>query len=174
MALMGEATGRAECKRLGQWLDEQEEPQLLQAIVREAQRRGVVLQDDAITLPGKRLLRLAQGREEAARVRSNPIVRDEAFRCVQCGEVVPPHGRTARDHCPNCLTSLHVDIIPGDRAESCKGVLTPVGLEFKGETPVIFYRCERCGKTSRNQAVLDGEVPDSWEQLMALSQAAGP
>ena len=170
---MGQATGRAECKRLGQWLDEQDEPELLKEIVAEAKRRGVVLQDDATTLPGKRLLRLAQGREEAARIRSNPIVRDEAFVCIECGELVPPHGRTARDHCPHCLTSLHVDVVPGDRAANCAGQLIAVGLEFRGEQPVIFYRCERCGKTHRNQAVLDGEVPDSWERLMALSQEAG-
>ena len=172
LALMGEATGRAACKRLGQWLDEQDEPELRQAIVDEAGRQGVLLQDDALSLPGKRLLRLAQGKEEAARVRSNPIARDEEFQCVECGLLVAPHGRTARDHCPRCLTSLHVDVVPGDRAEDCLGKLVPVGLQFRGATPVIAYRCERCGKTGRNQAVLDGEPPDSWEKLMTLSQEA--
>ena len=34
---------------------------------------------------------------------------DEAFTCVVCNKKVEPLSYTARDHCPNCLCSLHVD-----------------------------------------------------------------
>ena len=37
------------------------------------------------------------------------------------GEVVVPIGAGTqhRNHCPNCLTSLHLDNEPGDRAANC-------------------------------------------------------
>lgn len=41
-----------------------------------------------------------------------------------CGRPVVPAGAGSdhRNHCPNCLSSLHVDDEPGDRAADC-GVL---------------------------------------------------
>ena len=47
----------------------------------------------------------------------------EVFTCKNCGRVVVPEGAgsTHRNHCPNCLCSLHVDEEPGDRASSCGG-----------------------------------------------------
>ena len=54
---------------------------------------------------------------------------DEAFTCYNCGKEVEPLNYTARDHCPNCLHSLHLDINPGDRASNCKGHLIPTGIE---------------------------------------------
>ena len=53
---------------------------------------------------------------------------DEGFRCRVCKKDVLPLSYTARDHCPYCLCSLHVDINPGDRACLCKGILRPIGL----------------------------------------------
>ena len=41
---------------------------------------------------------------------------DEDYICDVCGDEVKALGYTARDHCPNCLASKHVDINPGDRA----------------------------------------------------------
>ena len=46
---------------------------------------------------------------------------DESFICENCHKKVNPLGYTARDHCPYCLYSKHVDINPGDRKESCHG-----------------------------------------------------
>ena len=54
---------------------------------------------------------------------------DEKFTCFHCQTKVKPLGYTARDHCPNCLYSLHLDINPGDRKSTCKGILKPVGIE---------------------------------------------
>lgn len=42
---------------------------------------------------------------------------DETFTCKVCGRLVTPNnaGTEHRNHCPNCLSSLHRDIEPGDR-----------------------------------------------------------
>lgn len=40
---------------------------------------------------------------------------DEDFTCDVCGSFVKALGYTARDHCPNCLCSKHVDINPPER-----------------------------------------------------------
>jgi len=40
---------------------------------------------------------------------------DEDFTCENCNEEVKALGYTARDHCPYCLYSKHVDKNPGDR-----------------------------------------------------------
>ena len=51
----------------------------------------------------------------------------ENFVCENCGEKVEGNGYT--NHCPNCLWSKHVDINPGDRAETCHGLLKPIAVE---------------------------------------------
>ena len=38
-----------------------------------------------------------------------------------------PAGTQHRNHCPNCLSSLHLDIEPGDREADCGGIMDPVG-----------------------------------------------
>ena len=64
---------------------------------------------------------------------------DEDFICINCGYEVKKLGYTARDHCPNCLYSIHVDINPGDRENNCKGLLIPVGIEkFKNTYKIIY------------------------------------
>ena len=49
---------------------------------------------------------------------------NETFVCKVCGRTVVPQGAGSdhRNHCPNCLSSLHVDIEPGDRAADCGGI----------------------------------------------------
>ncbi len=52
----------------------------------------------------------------------------EVFTCKVCGRLVTPEGAGSghRNHCPNCLTSLHLDLEPGDRAADCGGIMEPV------------------------------------------------
>ncbi|MBN2801346.1 MAG: RNHCP domain-containing protein [Deltaproteobacteria bacterium] len=100
-------------------------------------------------------------------------MRDEAFTCLHCGAEVPPMGHTARDHCPHCLRSLHVDVVPGDRANPCGGLMDPVGVELAGERVTIHYRCRACGEQHRNKALLDGAQPDTWRAIVALSKGEG-
>lgn len=45
---------------------------------------------------------------------------DNEFKCINCGKKVERLKYTSRDHCNHCLYSLHVDITPGDRENTCK------------------------------------------------------
>lgn len=101
------------------------------------------------------------------------IKRDEAFACVHCGRHVPPAGHTSRNHCPGCLRSLHVDVVPGDRAESCGGIMDPTGAIVRTGEVVILHRCRRCGAERRVRAIRTGAVPDEWEALVRVAAGAG-
>lgn len=93
-------------------------------------------------------------------------MRDEEFICENCGKKVLPLGYTARDHCPFCLYSKHVDIMPGDRKNTCKGLLKPVGIEKFKDTYKILYRCEKCGETHKNIMAKD----DDMDLIIELSR----
>ncbi len=165
-ALLDAARSRGEVKRLGKWLDGELGAQLRPAVMIEGRRRGAELPDDAVEWAGKKLIRVARAHQAAARERSNPIRRDEAFSCAHCHAEVPAHGRTARDHCPHCLRSLHVDVVPGDRAAHCGGILDPVAYHRRGDDVMLTYRCRSCGAERKNRALLDGEPPDSWAAIL--------
>lgn len=168
-ALLAAARTRADCKRLGAWLDG-DGAELREPLLADAWTRGIELEEDALTWPGKRLLRRARGTEEEARERRNPIRIDEAFTCAHCGREVPVGGATVRDHCPWCLRSLHVDRVPGDRAVHCGGVMDPVGIDLGGRVEaVIRYRCRVCGLLHRNRAAVDALPPDDPEALRGLA-----
>ena len=93
---------------------------------------------------------------------------DESFVCEKCGKKVKKLGYTARDHCPYCLYSKHVDINPGDRNNSCKGMLKPVGIEKFKDSFKIIYLCERCHKTHKNIMAKD----DDMNKIIELSKRA--
>lgn len=90
---------------------------------------------------------------------------DEDFICLVCGSKVNSLGYTARDHCPNCLCSLHVDNNPGDRLAVCHGILRPVGIEKAKDKFKIVYRCEKCGIIKKNIQAND----DSMDLIIKLS-----
>lgn len=92
----------------------------------------------------------------------------ENFLCRVCGREAVPEGAGSdhRNHCPNCLTSLHVDNRPGDRASDCGGYMDPVAVWVKknGEWAII-HRCRQCGKMSANRIAAD----DNPMKLMAIA-----
>ena len=62
----------------------------------------------------------------------------DTFICKVCGRTVVPEnaGSDHRNHCPNCLSSLHVDIEPGDRESSCGGIMEPIAVWVRrGQEP---------------------------------------
>ena len=72
----------------------------------------------------------------------------DTFTCKVCGRPCVPEnaGSDHRNHCPNCLSSLHVDIEPGDRASDCGGIMEPIAVWVrKGGEWAIIHRCKRCG-----------------------------
>lgn len=92
----------------------------------------------------------------------------EVFVCKTCGRTVAPDGTGSahRNHCPNCLTSLHVDNEPGDRAADCGGTMDAVAVWVRknGEWALI-HRCRRCGALSANRIAAD----DNPLKLMELA-----
>ena len=83
---------------------------------------------------------------------------DEEFICDNCKEKVEKLNYSARDHCPNCLYSKHVDINPGDRMNECKGMLKPIEIEKFKDTYKIIYRCEKCGLLHKNVMASDDNI----------------
>ena len=72
---------------------------------------------------------------------------NDTFTCKVCGRVCTPQnaGSDHRNHCPNCLSSLHVDEEPGDHASDCGGIMEPVAVWVrKGGEWAIIHRCKRC------------------------------
>lgn len=91
---------------------------------------------------------------------------NEGFTCSACGHAVPVAQKTCRNHCPECLFSLHVDEeLPGDRLSDCSGIMEPISLEIDGKKGyIITHKCESCGKIQRNKAAQD----DNFEKLTEL------
>lgn len=96
---------------------------------------------------------------------------NESFLCTVCGRHVPPASGTCRDHCPFCLTSLHVDRNPGDRSAECGGILKPYGYSQRaGKGWMIHYCCTKCNTKRINKFLeIDEHQADSFDALLALS-----
>lgn len=90
---------------------------------------------------------------------------DEGFICNNCGKEVSKLGYSSRDHCPYCLHSIHIDINPGDRKNTCLGNLIPIGLEKYKKTYKIIYECEKCHEIKKNIVASD----DDMDEIIRLS-----
>ena len=91
---------------------------------------------------------------------------NENFICENCGKEVKAAIKTARDNCPFCLYSKHVDINPGDRAETCHGILEPIGIEINSKKGyVIVFKCKKCGSIRKNKVAED----DNMDEVIRLS-----
>ena len=93
---------------------------------------------------------------------------NESFVCKLCGRTVLPEGAGVnhRNHCPNCLTSMHLDIEPGDREADCGGLMDPIAVWVRknGDWAVI-HRCRQCGSLSSNGIAAD----DNPMKLMSIA-----
>lgn len=85
-------------------------------------------------------------------------MKDEKFVCENCKHLVNHLGYTARDHCPYCLFSKHVDIMPGDRSNSCCGLLEPIDIEKFKDSYKIIYKCQKCGEIHKNIMARDDNM----------------
>ena len=90
---------------------------------------------------------------------------DEEFVCEVCKKQVSKLEYTARDHCPYCLSSKHLDINPGDRNANCGGILIPVDIE-KGKKDIykIIYKCNKCGEMKKNKVAND----DDFDKILEI------
>ena len=81
-----------------------------------------------------------------------------AFICEHCRNTIPGEapGTAHRNHCPQCLWSLHVDLKIGDRRSGCRGPMEPVAIhvQYNGEWSIL-HRCRRCGLIRANRIAGD-------------------
>lgn len=92
----------------------------------------------------------------------------DSFICKVCGRLVVSDGAGSchRNHCPNCLSSLHLDMEPGDREADCGGIMDAIAVWVRknGEWAII-HRCRRCGHISSNRVAAD----DNPMKLMSIA-----
>ena len=85
---------------------------------------------------------------------------DDSFVCENCGRKVNTLSYTSRDHCPYCLYSKHIDINPGDRLNTCLGLLEPIGIEKYKNTYKIIYKCLKCKQLHKNIMANDDDMDE--------------
>ena len=88
----------------------------------------------------------------------------EDFTCENCKALIKGTGYT--NHCHECFYSKHVDINPGDRLETCGGLMKPVSIQGSTNNITITHQCQICGFL-RNNKIQEG---DSHEKLAYLMQ----
>ncbi len=92
----------------------------------------------------------------------------DSFICKVCGRLVVSAGAGSnhRNHCPNCLSSQHVDVEPGDRESDCGGVMEPIAVWVrKGGEWAMIHRCRQCGEMHSNRVAAD----DNPMKLMSIA-----
>lgn len=89
---------------------------------------------------------------------------NNGFFCKNCGiEVFPLTNGSYRNHCPNCLYSLHVDNTPGDRLNICKGLMKPESYRLNSKKGFqIKHRCLICNKIQWNKIAENTLQPDKF------------
>lgn len=92
----------------------------------------------------------------------------DSFTCKNCGWLCVSEGAGSdhRNHCPNCLFSLHLDNTPGDRESECHGKMEPISVWVRknGEWAII-HKCTKCGKIGSNRVAAD----DNPMKLMGIA-----
>ena len=83
---------------------------------------------------------------------------NEQFICENCWKNIERHPEgSARNHCPFCLYSKHMDKdFPWDRLSKCKWLMKPIGIDYKkNKWYMIKHKCEKCSKEILNKIAPD-------------------
>ena len=88
----------------------------------------------------------------------------EDFKCENCGAKNIGNGFT--NHCAKCLWSKHVDINPGDREETCCGMMAPFKIDFEKGKYLINHKCVKCGVQKRKMF----EKNDSFDAVLEITK----
>ncbi|USN58905.1 MAG: RNHCP domain-containing protein [Candidatus Peribacteria bacterium] len=92
---------------------------------------------------------------------------NESFVCEHCDKEVSKHpSGSARNHCPFCLYSKHLDdTSPGDRASRCQGLMEPIGMDTrKNKGTMIIHQCQKCQKKMLNKLAPDDDLLSFMKQ----------
>ncbi|PGM47119.1 RNHCP domain-containing protein [Bacillus thuringiensis] len=98
---------------------------------------------------------------------------NEGFTCISCGiDILPLDNGSSRNHCPFCLTSIHLDIIPGDRLSMCTGEMKAIELEYHSKKGYqILHKCTKCNEIRKNKIAENCVQPDNLDKLIALNKS---
>ena len=114
----------------------------------------------------KEIAKFQKARAKQPDYRIDPCT--DSFYCKVCGAFVTPEnaGSRHRNHCPQCLSSIHLDNQPGDRASLCRGQMDAIAIWVRknGEWAII-HRCRSCGVLHANRIAAD----DNASLLTALA-----
>ena len=89
---------------------------------------------------------------------------NDSFTCENCNTEITKHPTgSARNHCPNCLYSKHLDQdFPWDRLSECYGLMKPVWLDYrKNKGLMIEHECQKCSKK-----ILNRIAPDDNQEII--------
>jgi len=88
------------------------------------------------------------------------IMINDSFICENCEKKVEKHPNwSARNHCPYCLHSKHLDdILPGDRASACSWIMKPIWIDHKkNKWNMMRHKCSVCNKEMLNKIAPDDD-----------------
>lgn len=76
------------------------------------------------------------------------IKNKEDFICENCS--IKNNGNGYTNHCSECLYSKHVDNDPGDRLNSCAGLMEPIYVSYTNNEKYVVHKCIKCSLEKRN------------------------
>jgi len=85
---------------------------------------------------------------------------NDSFECENCNTNIEKHTEwSARNHCPFCLYSKHLDKeFPWDRNSECLWIMEPIWIDYKkNKWNMIKHRCEKCRKEILNKVAPDDD-----------------
>lgn len=88
------------------------------------------------------------------------IMINESFVCENCKKEIKKHPKwSARNHCPYCLYSKHLDeSFPWDRKSNCRWLMKPIWIEYKkNKWNMIKHKCIKCSKEILNKIAPDDD-----------------
>lgn len=89
------------------------------------------------------------------------IMINDSFTCENCWKNVKKHPEwSARNHCPFCLSSKHLDEnFPWDRASECKWIMEAIDIDYKkNKWYMIKHKCKKCSKEILNKVAPDDDL----------------
>jgi len=83
---------------------------------------------------------------------------NESFICEHCWINIDKHPEwSARNHCPTCLYSKHLDEnFPWDRLSKCHWLMQAIDIDYKkNKGNMIIHKCLKCNKQILNKIAPD-------------------
>jgi len=96
---------------------------------------------------------------------------NDDFLCENCWKKISKHGEgSARNHCPFCLYSKHLDDkFPWDRASNCHWLMKPIWIDYKkNKWNMIKHKCAKCGKEMLNKVAPDDDFLEFIKKINKL------